>query len=153
MHISLADAKQYIYRYFAKHEAVAHWMTETIAQATKDGYVTTLWGRRRYIAGLRESNKTLYQEACRIAINTIAQGTAAELMKVAMINLQLLLAQQYPQAALLLQIHDELLLEVPSEQIDHIDAITKKVLEEVVTWPTPLEVTTRRGADWQTVSK
>lgn len=151
--IALADAKQYIDRYFSKYKGVADWMAATIAQAQKDGYVTTYWGRRRYIPAIREKNKVLFQEACRVAVNTVAQGTAAEVVKKAMIALERALTDHTCTARLLLQIHDEILVETVTEQADIVEEIVKTTLETIVDWNVHLSVTTRRGADWQLVSK
>ena len=85
--VSLAEAKEYIDRYFNTYLGVDIWMKRVIEQVKRDGYVTTHWGRKRYIPAIYERNRVLYQEACRIAINTIVQGTAAEIMKLAMITL------------------------------------------------------------------
>lgn len=151
--VPLAEAKQYIDRYFNTYKGVATWMEAVIERTKKDGYVTTHWGRRRSIPAIHERNKVLYQEACRVAINTIAQGTAAEIMKRAMIALAPELEKITSRAAILLQIHDEILVEVPLEYADQIDFLVKETLEKVVDWNIALTVTTRRGADWQAVSK
>lgn len=151
--ISLASAKHYIDRYFGRYKGVAAWMEAVIAQAQKDGYVTTHWGRRRYIPAIRERNKVLFQEACRVAVNTVAQGTAAEVMKKAMIQLNQKFKDHKIPAQLLLQIHDEILVETAAEQVDLVEELTKQTLESIVDWNVHLTATTRRGADWQTVSK
>ncbi|MCX5922831.1 MAG: DNA polymerase I [Candidatus Dependentiae bacterium] len=151
--ISFKDAKLYIDKYFQQYPQVSSWMASIVDQAKKDGYVTTLWGRRRYIPAIHERNRSLYEEACRMAINTVAQGTAAEIMKKGMIVLDAELKKYNLDAKMLLQIHDELLLEVPQDQQDDTVALVKKVLESVVDWTIPLVVTTRLGADWHEVSK
>jgi DNA polymerase-1 len=153
MKIPLAQAKQYIERYFSSYKGVARWIETIIAATKKDGYVTTLWGRRRYIPAIKEHNKVLFQEACRVAVNTIAQGTAAEVMKKAMIMLDTALRRQSLQAQMLLQIHDEILVETPLEKADQVETIVKKTLENVVDWNVHLIATTRVGTDWQAVSK
>jgi DNA polymerase-1 len=151
--IPLAAAKKYIDRYFGRYKGVAAWMESIIERAKKDGYVTTHWGRRRYVPAIRERNKVLYQEACRVAINTVAQGTAAEVMKRAMIALADIFKKQNLSAQMLLQIHDEIVVEVRADQVDTVEELTKNTLESIVDWNVPLIVTTRRGADWQAVSK
>jgi len=153
MKVPLSEAKQYIERYFATYKGVAHWIEQVIAQTKRDGYVTTHWGRRRYIPAIHEHNKVLFQEACRVAVNTIAQGTAAEIMKLAMIALDRRLKEGNSKAHMLLQIHDEIVVEVAQDQADHVDRLIKETLESVVDWNVGLEVTTRRGGDWQAVSK
>jgi DNA polymerase-1 len=153
LNISFNDARNYIEKYFAQYPQVSTWMKNIIERTKEHGYVTTYWGRRRYVPGIYEKNRNLYDLACRIAINTRAQGTAAELMKRGMINLRKTLQQQHPNAKILLQIHDELLISVPAAESSAIMALTKKVLEGVVSWPIPLEVTVRSGTTWQDVTK
>ena len=151
--IPFGEAKQYIDTYFAQYPGVRAWMDEIIKETHEKGYVTTLWGRRRYIPAIYEKNKVLYEEAKRIAINTVAQGTAAEIMKQGMIELEKKLKEHYPDAKLLLQIHDELLISAPKAQIKDIEPIARQTLENVVKWNVPLVVTSRRGDDWAKVSK
>lgn len=151
--ISLSDAKKYIDRYFAQYPQVAAWMDTVVDQTKKDGYVTTYWGRRRSVPQLYEKNKNLYDQGCRIAINTKAQGTAAEIMKLGMIHVQELLQKHYPAARLLLQIHDELLIEAPSDKALEVTQAVKAVLENVVDWNVALKVTVRDGRSWHEVTK
>jgi DNA polymerase-1 len=151
--ISFKDARLYIERYFEQYPRVSIWMTTVIEATKKDGYVETLWGRRRYIPAIYERNRTLYEEACRIAINTVGQGTAAEIMKLGMINLNRQLAQQYPDARIVLQIHDELLISVAADQAVAVEQLVKKCLESVVDWNVPLTVETHFGTDWKQVTK
>ena len=151
--ISFGDAKTYIERYFAQYPGVSAWMEKTIEETKKHGYVTTYWGRRRYVPGIYEKNRTLFDLARRIAINTAAQGTAAEVMKIGMINLDKILTEKFPGAKILLQIHDELLISVPKELIEKAEPVVKKVLEDVVSWTVPMVVDTRTGANWQEVTK
>ncbi len=151
--IPFKEAKQYIDKYFAQYPQVSSWMAHIVEQTKQWGYVKTLWGRRRYIPAINEKNQALYQEAMRVAVNTVAQGTAAELMKLGMITLDQELAKEDLGARILLQIHDELLIEVPYTHKDTVEKLTKKVLEGVVSWSVPLVVTTCIGADWKEVSK
>lgn len=151
--ISFKDAKQYIEKYFEQYPLVSVWMNGVIARAKECGYVETLWGRRRYIPQIHEKNRNLYEEACRIAINTVAQGTAAEVMKKGMIQLDSLLTKNALDAHILLQIHDELLISSAVVQKDECIALTKEVLESVVAWNVPLVVTTHCGVNWKDVTK
>jgi DNA polymerase-1 len=151
--ISFKEAKEYIDKYFAQYPQVSSWMEHIIEQTKKWGYAKTLWGRRRYIPTIYEKNQALYHEATRVAVNTVAQGTAAELMKLGMITLSDTLKKEGYGAWILLQIHDELLLEVPEKHVASVEKLTKKVLEGVVDWTVPLVVTTRFGHDWKEVSK
>jgi DNA polymerase-1 len=153
MRIPLTDAKQYIERYFARYAHVGSWVQEIIAFAQQHGYVQTHWGRKRYIKAIYEKNRVLFQEACRIAVNTVVQGTAAELMKLGMISLNTACTDQNLHAQILLQIHDELLLEVTTEHTAATIEVTRNCLENVVSWNVPLLVTIRTGPDWLTCSK
>jgi len=151
--ISFKDAKHYIEKYFAQYPGVSAWMGQVITFAKEHGYVKTVWGRRRYIAAIHEKNKPLYEEACRVAINTVAQGTAAEIMKKGMLNLEAAFKCEGIQAQLLLQIHDELVISVAASQVVQAEMLIRQVLESVVSWPVPLQVTTRSGADWREITK
>lgn len=152
LNIPFNEAKLYIERYLAQFPGVVSWMEKIVAETKDRGYVTTWLGRRRYLPGIYEKNKNLYELARRMAINTAAQGTAAEIMKKGMIQLFKEL-NQYSGTHMLLQIHDELLLEVPEHQINDVEQLVKKTLESVVSWNIPLKVTTRVGRDWGEVTK
>ncbi len=151
--ISFKDAKQYIEKYFAQYPGVSAWMAQVIAFAKEHGYVKTVWGRRRYIPAIYEKNRTLYEEACRVAINTVAQGTAAEIMKQGMLHLEAAFKREGLDAHLILQIHDELLISVAQSQQEQASRVIKQVLESVVHWSIPLQVTTRSGNDWKAITK
>lgn len=153
LHIPFKDAKLYIDKYFAQYPGVRAWMDHIVQETEKTGYVTTHWGRRRYIPGIYEKNQVLYEEAKRVAINTVAQGTAAEIMKKGMITLHKRFAQEGHRAHILLQIHDELLIAVPQESREHVERVIKESLEGVVNWDVPLVATIRHGTDWKEVSK
>jgi DNA polymerase-1 len=151
--IPFKDAKLYIDKYFAQYPGVSAWMEGIIRSTERDGFVRTYWGRRRDIPAIYEKNRSLYEEAKRIAVNTVAQGTAAEIMKQGMIKLDAELKKQGLDAKIILQIHDELLISVAKNQQEAVQKVVKEILEKVVNWPIPLVVTTRVGADWKEVSK
>lgn len=151
--IPMRDAKIYIDKFFQQYLGVSAWMEKTIEHAKQHGYVETLFGRRRYVPGIYENNKTLYEIAKRAAINSPAQGTAADIMKIGMINLDKVLSIEVPEAKILLQIHDELLISVPKNKQKLAEKLTKEILESVVNWPIPLLVQTRFGNNWQEVTK
>lgn len=151
--IPFKDAKQYIDKYFAQYPGVSAWMNGIIKSTERDGFVRTYWGRRRDIPAIYEKNRSLYEEAKRIAVNTVAQGTAAEIMKQGMIKLDAEFKKLGLDAKMILQIHDELLISVAKDQQEAAEKVVKEVLEHVVNWPIPLVVTTRVGADWKEVSK
>ena len=135
----------------AQYPGVVTWMESVIEYTKEHGYVETVWKRRRYLPGIYERNKNLFDLARRVAINTVAQGTAAELMKLGMVNLGRALKKHGLRAEMLLQIHDELLIEVPLEEVEKTKQLVSHILESVVDWNVPLKVTTRTGSDWQNV--
>lgn len=151
--ISHALAKEYIEKFMAQYPGVQAWMESVVAKTKELGYVETLFKRRRYLPGIYEKNKTMYDLARRVAINTVAQGTAAELVKLGMINLEKSLRARNLSSKMLLQIHDELLLEVAISEKDQVHKLVIDTLEHVVVWNVPLVVTTRFGANWQEVTK
>ena len=151
--ISYSEAETYIDRYFAQYPQVSSWMDCVIEETKKLGYVTTLWGRRRYVPGIYEKNRSLYELAQRIAINTKAQGTAAEIMKIGMNSLQKLFNERNLNEKMILQIHDELLITTSQENVAQTEALVLQTLQNVVSWNIPLIVTTRSGTDWGEVTK
>lgn len=147
------QAKEYIDAYFAQYPKVGQWIEMTVAQAVELGYVQTVWGRRRYIPDLREKNKNLFEAARRVAINTPVQGTAADIMKLAMINVDRALKAGRLDGVLVLQIHDELVIQVSQDQAGRIQEVVRSEMEGVVAWPVPLRVTVRVGKSWGEVTK
>lgn len=153
LNIPYKDAKTYIEKYFAQYPSVSAWMEKVIIDTKHHGYVTTLGGRRRYIPAIYEKNRPLYEEARRVAINTVAQGTAAEIMKMGMIELHKAFEEKTLGAQILLQIHDELLISVPENHVEATAAVVKNILNNVVSWNVPLEVNIRTGKNWKEVTK
>lgn len=151
--IPLNEAKKYIETYFEQYPEVKVWMERTVEQAKELGYVSTLYGRRRYVRGLYEANKALYQEAVRVTVNTPVQGTAADLMKIGMVKLAASYARENIPAQIVLQIHDELLISVKKGFEAQAEETARNVLSGIVDWDIPLEVTTRIGTDWKEVTK
>jgi DNA polymerase-1 len=153
MGVAYADAKKYIELYFQQYPGVQAWMEEVVEFVKKTGYTKTLYGRRRYLPGIYEKNKNLFELARRIAINTPAQGTAAEITKIGMINFFQALADQKLDGKILLQIHDELLVTCPDDQVEKTAKLLEKSLVQAVKWEIPLEVSIRSGKNWKSVSK
>ncbi len=151
--LDLKDAKAYIATYFEQYPEVSTWMDQVVAETEKLGYVETLWGRRRYIPEIYEKNKNLYNLGRRLAINTKAQGTAAEIVKLGMLAVHKQLKQANLGAKILLQIHDELLIMVPIQEIQVTAALVAAALEGVVAWQIPLAVNLKTGSDWAQVTK
>ncbi len=146
------DAKQYIDTYFSYYPGVRVWMDSVVEQAKKDGYVTTLFGRRRFTTGIHERNRNLFELAKRIAINTVAQGTAAEIMKIGMLRVDVELKKHGYDAFLLLQIHDEIIVSCNPSCLEEVKKLVTTSLETVVAWETPLIVDTAVGKNWKEVS-
>lgn len=144
--ISKQDAARFIEQYFAEYPGVRAWIDDLLERARNDGFVTTLLHRRRYVPELRSSDNATRHAAERAAINTPVQGSAADIIKVAMVRLDPLLREAGGQ--LLLQVHDELLIEGPAEQADRIAMLTKNVMEQAVTLDVPLKVDVGVGDNW-----
>ena len=148
------QAKAYIDAYFERYAGVKNWMDTVIDKAKADGYVSTLLGRRRYVPGLHERNRHVQDAERRVAINTPIQGTTADLMKLAMLSIENVLREKSLKTQQLLQIHDELLLEVPEAEMDAVKVIVEQCMDNVVTgWDIPLEVSLRAGETWGEAGK
>lgn len=153
LNIPLPEAKKYIDGYFKLYAQVKSWMDSTIAAAKETGYVTSLWGRRRYIPELLENNKTIFEAGRRAAINSPIQGSAADLMKVAMLNIDAKLNEKKLSSKILLQIHDEIILETPKNELPLVEEIVRVSMESVVSWRVPLKIALRSGKDWGEITK
>jgi DNA polymerase-1 len=141
-------ANEFIHRYFAKHTRVKAYLEETLARARNQGWVTTLLGRRRQIPHIHSSNRILRQEAERAAINTPLQGTAADIIKKAMLRVEQNLKEAGRRGQMLLQLHDELLLEVPQGELPETARLVRQAMEEVAKLKVPLVVDLRTGPNW-----
>jgi DNA polymerase I len=146
--ISLAEASDYIKRYFERLAGVSAWFRETLDRARKDGFVTTMFGRRRYLPELNAPVGGARAQAERIAINTPIQGSAADLIKVAMIGLHRQIEQRKIDAAMVMQVHDELLIEVKTEALQEAAKVAKQEMEGVATMRVPLKVELKWGSNW-----
>jgi DNA polymerase-1 len=141
-------AQAYIDNYFQKYHGVREYIDQSLALARERGYVTTLMNRRRYLPDIRSGNRSVRQFAERIAINAPIQGTAADLIKVAMINIHKRLLKENRHSRLILQIHDELVLEVPEEELSAVRALVKEEMEGVMKLYIPLKVDIGEGRNW-----
>lgn len=139
-------AQEYIDRYFARYPGVRAWLDRTLAEAERDGYVRTLFGRRRYVPELRSRNRTVRSQAERVAVNAPVQGTAADLMKKAMIRVDRRL--RGTGVWLILQVHDELVLEAPAERAAETGRVVKEEMERVFPLRVPLQVEVSVGDNW-----
>ncbi|RMD84992.1 MAG: DNA polymerase I, partial [Candidatus Dadabacteria bacterium] len=138
----------YIERYFARYPGVRRFYADTLAAARRDGYVSTLLGRRRYLPDLASENGGKRQAAERMATNTPIQGSAADIIKLAMVRLDELLGKARLDAHMVLQIHDELLLEVASSDADRVASMLRDAMEGAVELAVPVVVDVGRGANW-----
>ena len=148
LQIEQEEAAQYIERYFERFPAVKRFIEETIAQADRDGYVTTLMGRRRMIPELRARQRQTRLLGERLAVNTVIQGTAADIIKVAMVACHRKLAEAGGETRLVLQIHDELLFEGPQGEVDSAAELVSAEMKGAFPLNPPLEVDVGIGKDW-----
>jgi DNA polymerase-1 len=146
--IPVDEAKAFIEAYFAKYPKVREFRERVIAQATQDGYVTTLFGRRRAVPELRSSNFRDRSLGERLAVNTILQGTAADIIKVAMVTVSRELERRGLASRLVLQVHDELVLECPDDELDACLPLLRDAMCGALVLDPPLEVDTGAGDDW-----
>ncbi len=146
--VSNAEAKRYIDSYFARYPKVRAFIDATIAQAKSTGFVTTLLGRKRFIPELASSAAPVRNFGERMAVNTPIQGTAADLIKLAMIKIHDLLAEQRPGSRMILQVHDELIFEVPDREVGLVKDLVKKEMEGVLELSVPIKVDIGSGKNW-----
>jgi DNA polymerase-1 len=149
--ISRAEAKAFIDNYFATYSGISYYMIQIKELARQQGFVTTLLGRRRSIPELRMSNPALRGAGERMAINMPIQGTAADIIKIAMIRLPDRLRAAGLKARVLLQVHDELVLEVPRGELDAVAPIVRATMEEALKLDVPLTVDVKVGDSWESM--
>jgi DNA polymerase-1 len=140
LEISTEVAKEHMDAYFAQFPDVAAFMQGMVSRARADGYTTTILGRRRYLPELASDNFRVRQAAERMALNAPIQGSAADIIKKAMVALDAELARRHPAAALLLQVHDELVLEAPRGEVEEVARLTREVMEAGADLRVPLKV-------------
>ena len=146
--VSRYEAKAYIDSYLANYKGVRAYMKQVVEDATHLGYTQTLYGRKRSIPELKSSNFNIRQGAERIALNTPIQGTAADLIKLAMIRVDQALSEKYPEARLLLQVHDELIVECPETIAKSVAELISQQMEQVATLSVPLLAEAKCGKSW-----
>ena len=149
--ISHKMARTYIEHYFATYAGVKQFIDETIEKARKVGKVTTLLGRHRWLPDILSKNRTAREFAERTAVNTPLQGTAADLIKLAMIQVSQALKQKSLRAKMLLQVHDELVFEVPPEEAERVQGLVRSIMEGVYELKVPLKVDVKMGSNWAEV--
>ena len=146
--VSLKEAKEFIDHYFALYKGVKSYIEQTITDARKNGYVTTILNRRRYLPELNSKNRQMKEFAERTAVNTPIQGSAADLIKIAMINISRAIKSKNLKSKMILQVHDELVFEIPEAEKKMMVDLVNKEMEGVMELKIPLIVDTWIGKNW-----
>lgn len=146
--ITRKEAGEYIDRYFETYPGIKEFLDGAVSQAKEKGYVTTLFGRRRPVPELSSSNFMQRQFGERVAMNAPIQGTAADIMKIAMIAVDREIRKRGLKSRLVLQVHDELLIETWKEELEEVQDILKCCMEEAAQLSVPLDVDMHAGANW-----
>jgi len=146
--ISRAEARAYIDSYFARYKGVQAYIQQIVAQAREKGYVTTILNRRRYLPDILSSNFHLRSFAERTAMNTPIQGSAADIIKLAMLQIQKVIEEEMPQCRMLLQVHDELIFDVPKELLEPMALKVNQVMSRAYPLSVPLKVDIQAGPNW-----
>ena len=146
--VTVAQAKEYMEKYFQHYSGVRAYMDGVVARAKADGYVTTPFARRRWVPELKSSNFNTRSFGERVALNAPIQGTAADVIKAAMIRVRDRLLAQGLKGRLVLQVHDELIVECPQEEAEAVQRLVKEEMEAVVSLPVPLVADTAAGESW-----
>jgi DNA polymerase I len=149
--IDQKEAHRYIDEYFKAHPLVRAFIDRTLAEGRERGYVATLLGRRRYLPELRSGNPVARNAAERMAMNAPVQGTASDMIKVAMVRMHGALAERGLRARMLLQVHDELLFEAPPDEVEVVERLAREVMEAALPLGVPIVVDVKSGKDWSEV--
>lgn len=149
--VSYSDAKEFIDTYFEKHAGVKSFIDEVIARAEQDAEVKTISGRRRGIPEIQSSNRTVKENGKRMAINTVIQGSAADIIKIAMINIHRKMSESGMKSKLIMQVHDELIFEYPPGEEKALIQLVKQEMENAVELNVPLKVDVNKGRTWGTM--
>lgn len=147
--VSVAEADRYIKNYLQTYSGVRQYMEDTIAFATEYGYVKTVFGRRRYLPELASSHRPTKEFGKRVAMNTPIQGTAADIIKIAMVRVWNRLRREQLDAQLVLQVHDELIIETPVSEQEIVQALVREEMEHAVTMRVPMEADVHSGKTWK----
>ncbi|MCA6071906.1 MAG: hypothetical protein LE168_06075, partial [Endomicrobium sp.] len=153
LNISVEKAKEYIDGYFERYSGVKTWMKQVVAQALRDGYVGTITGRIRHMPELQSANVQFRNAGERIALNMPVQGSSADIIKIAMINIHNEIKLKDCKSLMLLQVHDDLLFEVPVKEQELMIAIVKDKMENAVKLSVPLFVDIKIGKNWGEMKK
>lgn len=145
---STSEAQEFIDIYFSKYPKVHEYLERCVSDATEKGYSETLFGRKRQVPELKHSNRMSQQAGRRVALNTPIQGTAADIIKKAMIDIWREIKKKNLKTRMILQVHDELVFEVPKSEVDEVDSLVKKRMENVLPLKIPLKVHLGWGVNW-----
>ena len=148
IHVTVAEAKDYMERYFATYPGVKQYMTDIVALAKEQGYVETLYHRRRALPEIKSSNFIQRSFGERVALNMPIQGTAADVMKLAMIRVYDRLRRENLQAKLIMQVHDELIVECPEAERETVETLLRQEMEQVAALSVPLIAEAHSGKNW-----
>ena len=148
LNIDVKTARQYIDKYFEQYSAVKEYMEANVAFAKSNGYVSTLTGRKRYIREINSSNYNLRQFGERAAMNMPLQGSSADIIKIAMVNLSNALKRERMKSKLILQVHDELILDANESEKDKAAEILRREMENAVQLKVPLKFEVAIGRNW-----
>ena len=151
LRVPRAEAREYIANYFARYSGIKRYIEESIEKARESGYVTTMLHRRRYLPDINNRNFSLRSFAERTAMNTPIQGTAADLIKLAMVRIHKTLAEKGLSSRMILQVHDELLFETTPEELPELKALVKETMEHALALAVPLVVDLKVGDNWYSV--
>ena len=146
--ISRREAKNYITMYFERFNKIKGYMDSLKEACEEKGYTETLFGRKRFLPDINSKNRTIKSAAERVAVNSPIQGTAADIIKVAMINISESLKREGLKSKMLLQVHDELIFEVVEDEVDAMKSIVRSCMEGVVKLKVPLDVDMSLGVNW-----
>jgi DNA polymerase-1 len=150
--MSREEARAFIDAYFATFASVTAYLEQTRNHAREWGYVETLFGRRRYLPDIRAANRQIRGAAERMAVNMPMQGTAADIMKLAMIRVDRALRESGMRARLLLQVHDELVLEAPESEVPQLTGLLREAMGSAAQLIVPLDVDVKIGSNWSAVT-
>lgn len=148
LHISQGEARKYITSYFQKFQSVKSYLDGLKEKAEETGYAETLFGRKRQLPDIKSTNRQIKSMAERVAINSPIQGTAADIIKLAMINIQRLLKERNLKSKMILQVHDELIFDVPPEELEEMKVLVLEQMEGAVSLTVPLKVEVSSGSNW-----
>ena len=146
--VTVQEAKEYMDRYFATYTGVRQYMEQVVSQARERGYVETLWHRRRALPELKSSNFNMRSFGERVALNMPIQGTAADIIKLAMVRVHRRLAREGLAARLIMQVHDELIVECPEEEAPRVEALLQQEMQGVAELSVPLLAEAHTGRNW-----